>query len=148
LLAPIATRPGVRLVVIGGGPAEPVLRKALPGAVFLGPRQGRQLARLYASLDVFVHSGPYETFGQTVQEASASGVPVVAPAAGGPTSWRPGRAGCGPRCGPSARGTWRPGTSRCSSSPDCPPWTNTPSRVGSSRCPDRCCRSPAGTGCC
>jgi phosphatidylinositol alpha 1,6-mannosyltransferase len=84
LLAPIAHRPGVRLVVIGGGPAEPVLRKALPGAVFLGPRQGAQLARLYASLDVFVHSGPYETFGQTVQEAAASGVPVVAPAAGGP----------------------------------------------------------------
>jgi phosphatidylinositol alpha 1,6-mannosyltransferase len=84
LLAPIAKRPGVRLVVIGGGPAEPVLRKALPGAVFLGPRQGGQLARLYASLDVFVHSGPYETFGQTVQEAAASGVPVVAPAAGGP----------------------------------------------------------------
>jgi phosphatidylinositol alpha 1,6-mannosyltransferase len=84
LLAPIARRPGVRLVIIGGGPAEPVLRKALPGAVFLGPRQGGQLARLYASLDVFVHSGPYETFGQTVQEAAASGVPVVAPAAGGP----------------------------------------------------------------
>jgi len=84
LLAPIAARPGVRLVLIGGGPAEPLLRKALPGAVFLGPRQGAQLARLYASLDVFVHSGPYETFGQTVQEAAASGVPVVAPAAGGP----------------------------------------------------------------
>jgi phosphatidylinositol alpha 1,6-mannosyltransferase len=84
LLAPIAHRPGVRLVIIGGGPAEPVLRKALPGALFLGPRQGAQLARLYASLDVFVHSGPYETFGQTVQEAAASGVPVVAPAAGGP----------------------------------------------------------------
>jgi phosphatidylinositol alpha 1,6-mannosyltransferase len=84
LLAPIAARPGVRLVVIGGGPAEPLLRKALPGAIFLGPRQGAQLARLYASLDVFVHSGPYETFGQTVQEAAASGVPVVAPAAGGP----------------------------------------------------------------
>jgi phosphatidylinositol alpha 1,6-mannosyltransferase len=84
LLAPIARQPGVRLVIIGGGPAEPMLRKALPGAVFLGSRQGAQLARLYASLDVFVHSGPYETFGQTVQEAAASGVPVVAPAAGGP----------------------------------------------------------------
>jgi phosphatidylinositol alpha 1,6-mannosyltransferase len=84
LLAPIAERPGVRLLVIGGGPAEPVLRKAMPNALFLGPRQGAQLARLYASLDVFVHSGPYETFGQTVQEAAASGVPVVAPAAGGP----------------------------------------------------------------
>jgi phosphatidylinositol alpha 1,6-mannosyltransferase len=84
LLAPIVALPGVRLVVIGGGPAEPMLRKALPGAVFLGPRQGAQLARLYASLDVFVHSGPYETFGQTIQEAAASGLPVVAPAAGGP----------------------------------------------------------------
>jgi phosphatidylinositol alpha 1,6-mannosyltransferase len=84
LLAPITQQPGVRLVIIGGGPAEPFLRKALPEAVFLGPRQGAQLARLYASLDIFVHSGPYETFGQTVQEAAASGVPVVAPAAGGP----------------------------------------------------------------
>ncbi|OLB77460.1 MAG: glycosyl transferase family 1 [Actinobacteria bacterium 13_2_20CM_2_71_6] len=84
LLAPIAKLPGARLVIIGGGPAEPMLRKALPGAVFLGSRQGSQLTRLYASLDVFVHSGPYETFGQTLQEAAASGVPVVAPAAGGP----------------------------------------------------------------
>ncbi len=84
LLAPIGTLPGVRLVIIGGGPAEAALRRELPGAVFLGPRQGNQLARLYASLDVFVHSGPYETFGQTVQEAAASGLPVVAPAAGGP----------------------------------------------------------------
>jgi phosphatidylinositol alpha 1,6-mannosyltransferase len=84
LLAGITALEGVRLVVAGAGPAEAMLRQHLPGAVFLGERRGEDLAAVYASLDVFVHSGPYETFGQTLQEAAASGLPVVAPAAGGP----------------------------------------------------------------
>lgn len=84
LLAPVAAMPGVRVVITGGGPAEGELRQALPGAVFLGERRGADLARIYASLDVFAHTGPFETFGQTIQEAAASGLPVVAPAAGGP----------------------------------------------------------------
>jgi phosphatidylinositol alpha 1,6-mannosyltransferase len=84
LLAGITTLAGVRLVIVGAGPAEAMLRRHMPDAVFLGEHRGEELAAIYASLDVFVHSGPYETFGQTLQEAAASGLPVVAPAAGGP----------------------------------------------------------------
>ncbi|MER7109200.1 glycosyltransferase family 4 protein [Streptomyces sp. NPDC000229] len=84
LLAGACGLPGVRVVVVGDGPSEGALRAALPGAVFLGRRTGGELARIFASLDVFAHTGPHETFCQTVQEAMASGVPVIAPAAGGP----------------------------------------------------------------
>jgi phosphatidylinositol alpha 1,6-mannosyltransferase len=84
LLSGVAALPGVRLVIVGGGPAEAAARRALPQALFLGPRHGEQLAALYASVDVFVHAGPHDTFGNTLQEAAASGLPVVAPAAGGP----------------------------------------------------------------
>lgn len=84
LLTPVTALPGVRLVITGGGPEADELRAAIPGAVFLGERSGTDLARIYASMDVFAHSGPFETFGQTIQEAAASGLPVVAPAAGGP----------------------------------------------------------------
>lgn len=84
LLAGVCGLDGVRVVVVGDGPSETTLRSVLPGAVFLGRRTGGELARIFASLDVFAHTGPFETFCQTVQEAMASGVPVVAPAAGGP----------------------------------------------------------------
>lgn len=84
LLSGVAALPGVRLVVIGDGPSAPALKAALPGAAFLGRRTGEELARCYATLDLFVHTGPLETFCQTIQEAMASGVAVVGPAAGGP----------------------------------------------------------------
>lgn len=84
LLSGVCGLPGVRVVVVGDGPSRGQLAEALPGAVFLGRRTGGELARVFASLDLFVHTGPFETFCQTVQEAMASGVPVVAPAAGGP----------------------------------------------------------------
>ncbi|WP_205648207.1 glycosyltransferase family 4 protein [Actinomadura rubteroloni] len=84
LLAHLADLPGVRLVVVGDGPEERSLRRRLPDAVFTGFRTGTELSELMASLDVFVHTGADDTFCQTVQEALACGVPVVAAAAGGP----------------------------------------------------------------
>jgi phosphatidylinositol alpha 1,6-mannosyltransferase len=71
-------------VVVGDGPAKRRLERMLPDAVFTGFRTGPELSELVASLDVFVHTGADETFGQAVQEGLAAGLPVVAPASGGP----------------------------------------------------------------
>jgi phosphatidylinositol alpha 1,6-mannosyltransferase len=75
---------GARLVVVGDGPARGELEQQLRGVKFLGFQSGADLSRTVASLDVFVHTGVDETFCQSIQEALASGVPVVAPASGGP----------------------------------------------------------------
>ncbi len=95
-LAALAHLPGTRLVLVGDGPSRSDVGEALTRAVaasptrpnlppvFLGYRTGEDLAVAYAALDVFVHTGTRETFGQTLQEAAATGLPVVAPAAGGP----------------------------------------------------------------
>jgi phosphatidylinositol alpha 1,6-mannosyltransferase len=85
-LAELGGIPGIRIVVAGGGPSRQVLERRLRhlDVTFTGPLRGDALADAYAALDVFVHTGPAETFGQTLQEAHATGLPVVAPASGGP----------------------------------------------------------------
>lgn len=77
---------GVRFAVVGDGPSRASLTRTLRGMpiTWLGQRSGMELAEAYAAFDVFLHTGTEETFGQTLQEAHASGIPVVAPAAGGP----------------------------------------------------------------
>jgi phosphatidylinositol alpha 1,6-mannosyltransferase len=75
-----------RFIVVGDGPERRRLEAEFAGypVTFTGALQGTQLADAYAGLDIFVHFGTEETFGQTIQEAQATGLPVVAPASGGP----------------------------------------------------------------
>ena len=83
-LAALYGDPNIQLVIVGDGPLRRDLGKLMPDAVFTGQLGGEKLAAAYASLDLFVHPGEFETFGQTLQEAQASGVPTIGPRAGGP----------------------------------------------------------------
>ena len=77
---------GISIALVGDGPSTPLVARALAGlpVTWLGRLAGEELAAAYASFDVFLHAGTEETFGQTLQEAHAAGLPVVAPRAGGP----------------------------------------------------------------
>jgi glycosyltransferase involved in cell wall biosynthesis len=75
--------PGTK-VVVGDGPERHHLEKKYPAAVFLGSRQGEDLARLFASADVFVFPSRTDTFGLVLLEALSSGTPVAAYPVPGP----------------------------------------------------------------
>ena len=83
-LAILDAHPDMQVVIVGVGPAEAKFKKSLPNALFVGYQSGVELARYVASFDLFVHTGKHETFCQSIQEALASGVPVIGPNSGGP----------------------------------------------------------------
>ena len=79
--------PRLHLLLAGGGPEEEALRERLgERATFLGWLHGEELARAYASADIFLFCSRTDTYGQVILEAGASGLPVVAVAEGGPAS--------------------------------------------------------------
>lgn len=69
--------PGAKMVV-GDGPAREELQTAYRDVLFTGAKFGEELASAYAQADVFVFPSRTDTFGNTILEALASGVPVAA----------------------------------------------------------------------
>ena len=93
--------PKFRLIVTGGN-TNPAIERAIHGhfaacgldVQFTGTLTGEALAAMYASADLFVFPSQTETFGQVIQEAMASGLPVIAQRKGGPADLvRPGVTG-------------------------------------------------------
>jgi glycosyltransferase involved in cell wall biosynthesis len=79
--------PRLHLLLAGGGPEEPDLRERLGDhATFLGWLGGEDLARAYASAEMFLFCSSTDTYGQVIVEAQASGLPVVAVGVGGPAA--------------------------------------------------------------
>jgi glycosyltransferase involved in cell wall biosynthesis/predicted metal-dependent phosphoesterase TrpH len=79
--------PRLHLLLAGGGPEEEALRTRLgEHATFLGWLDREQLAKAYASADLFLFCSRTDTYGQVIAEAQASGLPVVAVGEGGPLS--------------------------------------------------------------
>src|SRR5690606_12276175 len=70
-------------IIAGDGPAKIVAESQMPNAIFLGKLAHGELAKLYASSDVFVFPSTSETYGNVVIEAMATGLPCVIANGGG-----------------------------------------------------------------
>jgi glycosyltransferase involved in cell wall biosynthesis len=68
----------MKFVLVGDGPLRASLQKDHPDLIFCGVHTGKELARHYASADVFLFPSETETFGNVTLEAMASGLVVVA----------------------------------------------------------------------
>lgn len=67
----------VKALVVGDGPERERFAERLPDAVFTGYLSGEDLARAYASSDIFFNASITETFGNVTLEAMACGLPLV-----------------------------------------------------------------------
>ena len=68
----------IRFVIVGDGPLRSALQKKHPDLIFCGVQMGEDLAKRYASADVFLFPSETETFGNVTLEAMASGLAVIA----------------------------------------------------------------------
>ena len=77
--------PKTRLALVGDGPHRKALESHFAGlpVLFTGFLRGEELARAFASSDIFLMPSRTETLGLVVLEAMSSGLPVVAVRAGG-----------------------------------------------------------------
>lgn len=86
VLASKTRNPKVRALVVGEGPERARFTEKLPEGVFTGYQQGEDLARAYASADIFFNPSITETFGNVTLEAMACGLPSVCASASGSLS--------------------------------------------------------------
>jgi glycosyltransferase involved in cell wall biosynthesis len=90
-----ANNKGVKALVVGDGPAKEELQALMPEAKYTGFLEDEDLAKAYASSDIFLFPSHTETFGNVTLEAMSSGLPcLVADAAGSKSLVEHGVNGC------------------------------------------------------
>jgi glycosyltransferase involved in cell wall biosynthesis len=70
--------PGIRIIIVGSGPAEEQLKTALPDAIYLGWIDQLELPAIYSSADLMILPSKTDTFSRVLLEAFSCSLPVIA----------------------------------------------------------------------